>query len=569
MRNRIKFFGFAFWCVLFLLNYGLANASIKLPAIFGDNMVLQRKMNVPIWGWANPGEKIQIFFEHKIFKTITGSDGKWSTKLNSYKAGGPYQMTIKGDKEEILIKNIVIGDVWVASGQSNMEFPIQKELHGAETIEKASDTLIHLFFVPLGFKLQPQDDIVSLSAGSFNGKWVVCTREMLGSDQWASHGFSAVGYYFASQIRLHEKCPVGIIGSYVGGTPAQSWISIDGLKKDTTFNDYVTKHQELVDHLDEAKASYPQKEMAYKEALKQWNEEVGKNFETINKQWAIDAAEAKAKGLPIPAQPKPSRPMPQVPQAPEGGYYAPGNLYNAMIAPFVHYGITGVIWYQGEGNGNYLDVAVKYKHLFPLLIRDWRNNWQQGDFAFLFVQIANYHATAITPSEGFWPWVREGQLKALSLPKTGMAVTTDLGEAKDIHPKNKQDVALRLSLAARHVVYGENLVFSGPIFKSMKTEGNKIRLSFSNVGGGLITGKLPQLEDLKGFGIAGSDQKFVWAKAVIEGNEILVSADGITNPTAVRYNWADNPFGNLYNKDGLPASPFRTDNWVPSLPVTK
>jgi sialate O-acetylesterase len=569
MRNRMRFLRMASCCLLFLMNYEFSSAAIKLPAIFGDNMVLQQKMKAPIWGWANAGEKVQVIFQNKLFHTIADNDGKWVLKLNSYKAGGPYEMVIKGVQEQLIIKNILIGDVWVASGQSNMEFPIQKELHGPEAIEKATDTLIHLFFIPMDFKLQPQSDIAAVPDGSFNGKWIVCTPQMLKNDLWASHGFSAVGYYFASQIRLHQQCPVGIICTYVGGTPAQAWTSINGLKQEPAFVNYVTRHQDLIDHLDEAKVSYPQKITAYNDALKQWNEEVGKPYEAITKQWATEVARAKAKGQILPIQPKPSRPVPQVPTPPEGGFYAPGNLYNAMIAPIVPYGIKGVIWYQGESNANNLSDAVMYKQLFPLMIKDWRNNWNQGDFPFLFVQIANFHPPALTPSEGLWPWLREGQLKALSLPKTGMAVITDIGEGNSIHPRNKQDVALRLSLIARRIAYDENLVFSGPLFKSMKKNGNKIRLSFSNIGSGLTTGILQPGTDLQGFGIAGADQQFVWAKAVIEGKYVIVSADGITDPVAVRYNWADNPPGNLYNKDGLPASPFRTDNWAPPSPIGK
>lgn len=540
----MKFFLRIACCYLFfLLNHECLNAAVKLPAIIGDHMVLQRDMKVPLWGWADPGEKIQVFFKNKVFRTVANNDGKWSCKLNSYKAGGPYEMAIKGDKTQIAIKNIIIGDVWIASGQSNMEFPIQKDQYGPEAIEKGTDSLIHIFFVPMDFKLQPQKDIAPLPTGSLNGKWIVCTREMLLNDLWASHGFSAIGYYFASQMRIHQRCPVGIIGTYVGGTPAQAWTSISGLKQEPVFVNYISRHEDLVEHLDEAKLSYPQKISAYNDALKQWNNEAG--------------------------NPKRSVKPPQAPTPPEGGFYAPGNLYNAMIAPIVHYGIKGVLWYQGESNANNLNDAVMYKQLFPLMIKDWRNNWGQGNFPFLFVQLANFHPAALMPAEGLWPWVREGQLKALSVPETGMAVTTDIGEANNIHPKNKRDVALRLSLAARHVAYGENLVFSGPIFKSMKREGNKIRLSFNHTGSGLTTGISSQTSEtnLKGFAIAGPDQKFRWANAVVEGNEVVVSAGGITNPAAVRYNWADNPAGNLCNKEGLPASPFRTDNWKPALPV--
>jgi sialate O-acetylesterase len=245
-----------------------------------------------------------------------------------------------------------------------------------------------------------------------------------------------------------------------------------------------------------------------------------------------------------------------------------------MVMPILHYGIKGVIWYQGESNGDRLTDAVEYKDLFPRMILDWRKNWGQGDFPFLFVQLPNYRDPAVSPSEGNWPWVREAQRKTLSLPQTGMPVITDVGEAGNIHPTNKFDPGTRLALVARHVVYGEKVVCSGPVYKSMKVEGNKIRITFDEINHGLVSGRPSPdgtvnttVKDLNGFGIAGSDGKFVWAKAVIDGNSVLVSSDQVTTPVAVRYNWADNPPGNLYNKDGLPAGPFRTDNWPPPLQV--
>lgn len=556
---------------LFIMLAGSIYASVSLPAIFGDNMVLQRNIRVPIWGQASPGEKIQIVFRGKTFKTTAGTDGKWKLRLDKYEAGGPYQMQIEGEKEHLTFGNILIGDVWVASGQSNMEFGIQTEKHGADAIAKATDTLIHFFFVPMTFALQPQADVLHEAAGSPNGKWVVCSPAMLANPKWAWHGFSAVGYYFAQQLRQSQNCPVGMIATYKGGTPAQAWVSPEGLQQGPAFQTYVNKHQQLVDHYDEAKAAYPQQLAAYQEALKTWNTEIGADFAVATKQWEVAVAQAKANKQPLPVKPKSSRPAPQNPPVPEGGFSAPGNLYNAMVAPIVPYGIKGVIWYQGESNGDRLADAVEYKDLFPRLISDWRKHWDEGNFPFLYVQLPNYHAVATTPSDGFWPWVREAQLKTLGLQKTGMAVTIDVGETENIHPTNKLDVGLRLALVARHNVYGENIVSSGPMFKSYKIENNKIRITFSNTENGMLTGNMQSARgtELKGFGIAGADQKFVWAKAVIEGNTVVVSADDVPNPESVRYNWTDNPPGSLYNKEGLPASPFRTDNWAPPLAVQK
>jgi sialate O-acetylesterase len=557
-------------CIVFLTNSAVFGA-LKLPAIFGDNMILQRNMKVPIWGWADPGSIISITFKSKTFKTIADENGKWSTKLASYKEGGPYEMLISAQKEILTIKNILIGDIWIASGQSNMEFGIQLERNGKEAIAKANDTLIRFFSVPVSFSLQPKSDIARAPGDSLNGRWVVCSPSLMGNPKWAYRGFSSVAYYFAQQIRQTTGSPVGLVGSYVGGTPAQNWLSINEQQQHKNFSHYLLKHQELVDHYDSAKATYPRLLATYRETLAKWNEEVGKNYNIQKKQWDTAVIQARATGQNPPVQPRPSRPAPQSPVTPEGGFRSPFTLYNAMIAPIVPYGIKGAIWYQGESNGDKLADAVEYRELFPLLIEDWRNNWNQGKFPFLFVQLANYKDPAVTPSEGNWPWVREAQLKALSLPKTGMAVITDLGEANNIHPTNKKDVGLRLSLAARKLAYEEDVVYSGPLFKSMKIEKNKIRIKFTSIGTGLKAGLPPQLStiNLKGFGIAGEDHVFKWATTVIEGNTIVVFADEVPVPLAVRYNWGDNPAGNLYNKEGLPASSFRTDDWSPFISPVK
>ncbi len=531
-------------------------------------MVLQRGMHVPIYGLADAGEKIEVVFMGKTYKATTGADGKWSIKMGSYKAGGPYEMKLTHGKETLSFTNILIGEVWLASGQSNMEFGIQTEKHGKEAIANATDQLIHFFYVPMALSLTPLYDMQPVPAGSLNARWVVCSPGVLATPTFAWHGFSAVGYYFAQQVRKTTGAPVGMIGSYRGGTPAQGWMTAEALAADPHTKKYAERHQKLVDNYETAKAAYPAKQALYRDSLKIWNEEVGNAYNETIKKWNADVLAAKAANQPAPVRPKPSRPAPVNPVDPFGGFQAPTLCFNGVIAPIVGYGIKGVIWYQGETNGDGLADAIGYKDLFPAMITNWRREWKQGDFPFLFEQLPNFRQPAVTPSENNWPWVREGQQKALDLPKTGMAVITDVGEAGDVHPTNKLIPGNRLALVARKQIYGEKVVASGPTYKSMKIDGNKIIISFDEIHTGLTAGSLVGDDvvfadgaELKGFGIAGADHKFVWAKAVISGNAIVVSADEVANPEAVRYNWADNPPGNLYNKDGLPARPFRTDNW--------
>jgi len=342
-----------------------------------------------------------------------------------------------------------------------------------------------------------------------NGKWAVCTPESV------AH-FSAVAHFFGLELRHDLKRPIGLISSDVGGTPAQAWTSLSALQKDPPFTNYVDAYQKIAANLPKAGEGSP----------------------------SASAPPAKV---------------------PSG---TPTVLYNGMIAPLMPYAIKGVIWYQGESNSN---KGLEYRTLFPRLISDWREKWNQGDFPFLFVQLANYRGPQTKPSEGDWAYLREAQLMTLALPNTGMAVAIDIGDATTIHPKDKLDVGLRLALAARHVAYGQDLVYSGPIYDSMKIEGNKIRLIFKDTGSGLKMGTppwtptgvpVPAPTELKGFAIAGADKNFVWAKAEIDGNDVVVSSDQVASPVAVRYGWANNPPCNLYNKEGLPASPFRTDDWA-------
>jgi len=522
-------------------------AQTRLPAIIGDNMVLQRGIPAPVWGWAAAGEKISVVFENKTYTTVAAADGKWMLKLDAARTGGPYQMTVKAKDSSMVIHNILVGDVWLASGQSNMEFGIQTDSYAADAIAGAGDSLIRFFYVPMASSLQPINDIQAVPDGSLNGKWIICSPGNMAKN-WAWHGFSAIGYYFAREIRAGTASPVGMIGSYKGATPAQAWVSLQGLRQDTGLSHYINMHQKLLDNYEQAKKDYPRKQEDFRAAMQQWNAETGK----------ADSAGGKAV---VPVNVKKIA-RPPAPPSPDGGFGAPANLYNAMIKPLVPYAIKGVIWYQGESNGDRIADAIEYPVLFPRLIKDWREQWQQGDFPFLFVQLTNFRAPAKKPAEGIWPWVREAQLKTLSLSNTGMAVTTDIGNADSIHPTNKLDVGLRLALAARHIAYHENIVYSGPVYASMKITGNKIRLVFRQEGGGLVIGRPPgQTVELRGFGIAGADKQFAWARAELDGNTVVVYSDEIDHPVAVRYNWADNPPGNLYNKEGLPATPFRTDNW--------
>lgn len=556
-----------------LLCSNIASAKFYLSPIFGDNMVLQRGMHVPVYGTADAGEKIEVAFRGKTYNAIAGADGKWSLKLGSYKAGGPYEMKLTHGGETLNFTNILIGEVWVASGQSNMEFGIQTDSHAKDAIANATDRQIHLFYVPMTLSLQPVYEMPVASAASQNARWVVCSPEVLAAPQFAWHGFSAVGYYFATHIRKSTGAPVGMIATYKGGTPAQSWMTKSGLEKSPAFTKYVDKYNLLVANYESAKASYPQRQALYRDSLKIWDTEVGAAFNETLKQWNTDVLAAKAANQTPPPRPKPSRPAPINPVDPLGGYQSPTLCYNGGIVPVLGYGIKGVIWYQGESNGDGFKDAVEYKDLFPRMITNWREEWGQGDFPFLYMQLPNFRQAAVTPSENNWPWVREAQQKTLSLANTGMAVVTDAGEALNIHPANKLVPANRLALVARKEIYKEKVVAYGPVYKSMKVDGNQIIISFDEVHKGLTTGSLAGDEvvftdgaELKGFGIAGADHKFAWAKAVISGNKIIVTSDAVASPEAVRYNWADNPPGNLYNKDSLPAGPFRTDDWKPLTP---
>ncbi len=482
-------------------------AEVRLPKVFGHNMVLQAHARVPVWGWADPGEEVHVLVGNQLKKTQAGDDGRWRVDLDPLEYG-PVRFVVEGSNR-IELNNVLVGEVWVCSGQSNMEWPVVRAMNAEKEIAAANYPEIRLFKVAKVVAPKPLEDT--------EGHWAICTPESV-------RNFSAVGYFFARELHQRLGVPIGMIQSAWGGTPAEAWTSRQALAADPQL-------QPILKRWDAILANYDQAFRRYQQALKQWQ---------------ARARAARQAGKPVPRRPRPPR-GPNHPHRPAG-------LYNGMIKPIVPFAIKGVIWYQGESNASR---AYQYRTLFRTMIRDWRRTWAQGDFPFLFVQLANFRARKPEPGESDWAELREAQLLALGEPNTGMAVAIDIGEANDIHPRNKQEVGRRLALAALAIAYGKDVVYSGPIFKRAELEGNKIRLYFDHVDGGLIA----KGDELRGFAIAGEDRRFVWAKARIEGDTVVVWSEEVEKPVAVRYGWADNPDCNLYNKAGLPASPFRTDDW--------
>jgi len=539
---------------LLVLASGMASADVTLPLIFGDHMVLQRDASVPVWGWADPGEKVTVAAGSSTASTTAAQDGKWTVKLEKLPVSKtPIEVTVEG-KNKIVLKDVLIGDVWICSGQSNMEFPLSGALKASAEIPKANDPQLRLFRVRHKVALQPETNV--------EGSWEICTPDTVKS-------FSAVGYFFGRELRSALNCPMGLIQSAWGGTPAQAWTSLSGLQKEPTLNGYVEKQQQNAATYPKLVQDYPALLAAFKEASAKWEANEGVQYQASMKEWEAASAKAKAAGQSEP--PKPVVPAkPPIPKDPSGGPGGPSNLFNGMIAPLIPYAIKGAIWYQGEANaGN----GPEYRTLFGRMITDWREHWGEGDFPFLFVQLASFDSGSIP-----WSFLREAQLKTLALPKTGMASAVDLGDfhsLKNIHPRDKSDVGLRLALAAKHVAYGQTLVYSGPLYDSSKVEGGAIRVHFTQTGGGLQISSPPWIDEtpaqpwttdkLIGFEIAGEDGNYVPADAKIDGNSVIVSNPQVSLPVFVRYAWSNLVWANLYNKEGLPAAPFRTDNQLPVI----
>ena len=643
-------------CLVQLLFISNLSAEVRLPRLVGDHMVLQRGIPIPIWGWADVGEQVTVTFAGKRYAAKASADRKWTLALAEMPAGGPYTLTVQGKKNIISVQDILVGDVWVGSGQSNMEWHMhQLGNYVKPATETATFPAIRLIDVNDTIALVPQEDIRTKG-------WRVCSPQTVGD-------FSAVAFFFARGLYQQYRVPIGLVTADWGGTPIESWMSLPALK---TFPEFVPKVKALESNPTGDKARLT---AAFSQELADWQvtytagdrgilnhqavwaapdlatpdwptmtlpthwEKPGllPGFDGVvwfRKELMVEAADA---GKPLTLhlgriddvdstwfngqkiggsspwnawrtytvpgnQVKVGRNVIAIrvldtgsdggvrgtpeemtatvgdktvslagtwtyqigvdtrgsPQAP-GLIFTQnslGSLFNGMIAPLIPYGIKGVIWYQGENN---VDKAYQYRQEFPALIQDWRQRWGYA-FPFLFVQLAAFMTDKDEPADYAWAELREAQTMTLSVPKTGMAVTTDIGDPTNIHPVNKQDVGRRLALEARRVAYNDpDVVSSGPAFRSMTVTGNQVRLQFSQVGGGLLV--KDRYGYIKGFAVAGPDRRFRWAKAYQDGNELVLTADSVATPVAVRYNWGNSPDGNLYNREGLPAPPFRTDDW--------
>jgi sialate O-acetylesterase len=640
--------------LLFVLGRAAAHAQAAKPFLspmFTDNMVLQRGIADPIWGWAAPGQKVTVSMEGRSATATADGSGKWMARIGPFNAGGPYTLTVSGPQTTTL-KNVLVGDVWVCSGQSNMEMGIGNVNNAAQEIASADYPQIRLFTVQKTIALEPQSTLV--------GQWDVCTPKTVSTGGWG--GFSAVGYFFGRDLYKELKVPIGLIHTSWGGTVAEAWTSAEALE---TMPDFKPAVAQVVAsrsaapgkfNMEQAMAEWWSKNDPGSRAGETWfasstpdsdwktmalpvkwedaglpdfdgivwfrrevdvptdaagkeatlnlgpiddrdttwvnGTKVGENsLYNANRVYKIPAGVLKAGrnviavrvldtggagglygsadqlhldagGSSIPLNGDwrykvgaPLAKMTPVPVDTNNNPNVATVLYNGMIAPILPYGIKGAIWYQGESNAGR---AYQYRTLLPTMIRDWRNRWDVGQFPFFIVQLANFMAQDTEPKDDPWPELREAQeMTARSVGHSAIATAIDIGDATDIHPKNKQEVGRRLALDALAIAYNKKVEYSGPTFKSMKRDGNRIVLTFDHLGGGLEAkdGKLT------GFAIAGKDRKFVWADAVIEGNTVAVWSPGITSPVAVRYAWSNNPVANLYNKADLPALPFRTDQW--------
>ena len=477
----------------------VARAELKVAPVFSDNMVLQRAQPVRIWGWDNDGTAVVVRFRGQTVKA-TAANLAWQVTLRALKPGGPDTLTISTPTQTLQFTNVLVGDVWVCSGQSNMEWPLKNSVNVGDDLAAATNTRLRFFNVPKSRLESPTSVIKSA--------WEVCAPE-------TAAGFSAVGYYFGRDLQRDLKVPIGLIGTYWGGTPAESWMSRPALEINPRYV------KEILEPSATALSTY-------RKALDAWQREKAE-------------AEAAGRGF-----------TKRAPGQPWGGY----ELYNGMIAPLLPFTIKGAIWYQGESNAGR---AEQYRTLFADLIRNWRRDWGQGDFTFLAVQLAPFKDIQAQPGESDWAELREAQLLATQvLPKVGMAVITDVGEEKDIHPRRKEPVGARLALAARALANGEKLTYSGPLYRSFKPDGSRLVLRFDHVGKGLVA----RDGELKGFALCGEDRKWVWAKAeILPDNTVAVSSPEVPAPVAVRYGWAAFPVVNLWNADGLPATPFRTDDF--------
>jgi sialate O-acetylesterase len=484
---------------LFFAVAACLSAEVQLPALIADHMVIQRDQPVHVWGWADAGEAVSVTFREHTATAIADDLGRWSATLPPGEAGGPFVLQVKGTNV-LTISDVLVGDVWIASGQSNMEFPLSRAENAAAEIAAANYPKIRLFTVERGVSGYPLDDAKARS-------WASCTPE-------SAPIFSAVAYFFGRDLNKRLSVPIGLIHTSWGGTPAEAWTSMAGLGSDASLMPVFSEWAKVADET-AADLRERQREKKLTE-------------------------EAKAEGHTPPSFPW---------RRNERLSWMPAGLYNAMVAPLTPFPIKGAIWYQGESNAT-PERAYLYNRLFEAMISDWRHNWGEGDFPFLFVQIANYK----NKQADAWATVRDAQRRTLPLRNTGMAVTIDIGNPDNIHPTDKQDVGARLALAARAIAYHENIEYSGPLFREAKKIGNSMQVWFDHAAGLMAKGGA-----LQAFEIAGADRKFQPAQARIEGDTVIVSSPTVSDPQYVRYGWSDNPSCNLYNKENLPASPFTSE----------
>lgn len=488
-----------------------ARAEVKLPAVLSDHMVLQREMKLPIWGWADPGEQVTVSIADQKQTATADDKGHWRVTLGPISSDQPLTLTVEG-KNRLDVKDILMGEVWLCSGQSNMEYKVKDCWNGDLDVAAAKYPNIRLLSVKGPGSQTPVED--------FHGSWKVCSPTTVGD-------FSAVGYFFGRELEEQLSVPIGLIDNSWGGSACEAWIRRDRMEGDPLYQPTLEAQDKL--------AAEPDPHGTFDKRLKEWEEQ---------------AAKAKQEGKPEP----PNRPWWN---DPVNGQLRASNLYHGRLEPIMPFAIRGVIWYQGETNAGR---AYQYREMFPLLIKSWREDWGQGDFPFYWVQLTNFNAKQPEPGDAWWPELREAQTMTLDrLPNTGQAVIIDLGEAADIHPRDKVDVAKRLVRWALARDYRRDIPYQSPRYDSMEKQDGAIVVHFKDVSGGLRTVNSQQLE---GFAIAGDDHKWVWADAQIVGkDQVKVSSSKVAAPVAVRYAWSDNPVCNLYNTTGLPVTPFRTDDW--------
>lgn len=633
------------WFIAIFLSINLSvSAQLKLPALISDGMVLQRDAAVKIWGWSSPNDSIQIKINTLTYSCLADDSGQWSTQLDSFKAGGPHQIEISNQDTSVVIKNVLFGDVWICSGQSNMELTMERAspLYPDE-IANANIDQIKYFRVPYSYNFQKSETDLK------SGKWIAVSPETIRS-------LSAVSYFFAKALYIKYQVPIGIINSSMGGSPIQAWMSEEALRK---FPEHFEELQQF-----KSDSLIAAIEASDRRINENWHQKLNREDQGRKENWhqpQLNTSTWKTLTIPGYWSSEDDQPMNgsvwfrkeftideisnttyklelgrivdadsvfingqfvgttsyqypprryEIPstilrkgknlisirvisQRGKGGFvpdkayqisnesdtiqlagewyykigtqmeslpeqtfirWKAGGLYNGMLAPLTNYTAKGVVWYQGESNASHPET---YKAMLQEMIYDWRSAWEQPELPFVIAQLPNYLEAREQPQSSNWALLREAQSQVVQLPNTGFSVNIDLGEWNDIHPLNKKDVADRLALVAEKIAYQEQSEFSGPYFREMKVKGRKVVLTFDHSAGMFASGSAPA-----GFAIAGSDQQFHWATAVIQNNQVILKSNKVKKPVAVRYAWADNPEkANIYNTSGLPMAPFRTDNW--------